>query len=180
MLIIIVFVCKDPKKCACLQLTLRQTCDERNKQLFRRQMASHDPYYAFRRLDEGLVLTGMFECNRGWVIILLSKYWFFCFSYRNNIYDRCKCKKQSCFNRVVQNPISVHLELFKTENKGWGVRCLHDLPKGAFIATYSGMVLPPKFAYVQPQVCISWRLLVCELVIIIWIKESYIHTLLNL
>ena len=32
----------------------------------------------------------------------------------------------------------VPLQLFKTENKGWGVRTLVDLPAGQFVSTYSG------------------------------------------
>ena len=32
-------------------------------------------------------------------------------------------------------------QLFKTEKRGWGIRCLNDIPKGQFICVYTGEVL---------------------------------------
>ena len=62
--------------------------------------------YCGRRLLE-MVNTGIFECN-----------------------PNCKCDKR-CSNRVVQNGISVRLQLFKASaKKGWGLRCLDDIAKG--------------------------------------------------
>ena len=72
--------------------------------------------YKGRRLEQR-VNTGIFECN-----------------------SKCKCNHR-CTNRLVQYGIKVRLELFKTYNKGWGVRCLDDLPKGTFIAIYSGHIM---------------------------------------
>jgi histone-lysine N-methyltransferase SETDB1 len=72
--------------------------------------------YSYRRLPER-VLTGIYECNK-----------------------TCKCSK-SCLNRVVQNPLSQKLQLFLTEKKGWGVRCLNDIPQGSFICIYVGYLL---------------------------------------
>lgn len=43
-----------------------------------------------------------------------------------------------CQNRVVQHGIQVRLQVFNTEKKGWGVRCLDDIDKGTFVCTYSG------------------------------------------
>lgn len=34
-----------------------------------------------------------------------------------------------------------HFQLFMTPEIGWGVRTLVDLPKGAFVSTYSGCIL---------------------------------------
>ena len=31
--------------------------------------------------------------------------------------------------------------MFKTEKRGWGIRCLDDIPKGQFICIYAGEVL---------------------------------------
>ena len=31
--------------------------------------------------------------------------------------------------------------MFKTEKRGWGIRCLNDIPKGQFICVYAGEVL---------------------------------------
>lgn len=72
--------------------------------------------YSYRRLPER-VLTGIYECNK-----------------------TCKCSS-SCLNRVVQHPLSQKLQLFLTEKKGWGVRCLNDIPQGSFICIYVGYLL---------------------------------------
>ena len=69
--------------------------------------------YVYKRLPDS-VMTGIYECNSG-----------------------CKCS-QSCLNRVVQRPISQNLQLFKTYNRGWGLRTLNDIPAGTFICTYVG------------------------------------------
>ncbi|KAL2556407.1 putative inactive histone-lysine N-methyltransferase SUVR1 [Forsythia ovata] len=54
---------------------------------------------------------------------------------------RCGCNKQ-CGNRVVQRGISRNLQVFMThEGKGWGLRTLEDLPKGAFVCEYVGEIL---------------------------------------
>lgn len=55
----------------------------------------------------------------------------------------CKCNSH-CINRVVQNGIRVKLQLFKTPNKGWGIRTLHWIPKGAFICAYYGEMITQK------------------------------------
>ncbi|CAH1979497.1 unnamed protein product [Acanthoscelides obtectus] len=69
--------------------------------------------YIYRRLPEQ-VITGIYECN-----------------------SRCKCSS-TCLNRVVQNPMSLKLQVFKTHNRGWGIRCLNDIPQGTFICIYAG------------------------------------------
>ena len=61
--------------------------------------------YRRRRLNER-AWSAIFECNAN-----------------------CKCDAR-CSNRVVQNGIQVRLQLFKTSNKGWGLRCVDDIPKG--------------------------------------------------
>jgi len=69
--------------------------------------------YEFRRLKEP-VLTGIYECN-----------------------SQCKCSK-TCLNRVVQNPLKLSFQVFKTGDRGWGLRSVHDIPKGTFLCTYVG------------------------------------------
>ncbi|XP_077535993.1 histone-lysine N-methyltransferase G9a isoform X5 [Haemaphysalis longicornis] len=49
----------------------------------------------------------------------------------------CMCWN-NCRNRVVQKGITCHLQLFRTRGKGWGVRTLQDIPKGAFVCEYIG------------------------------------------
>lgn len=63
------------------------------------------------------LITGIYECN-----------------------PQCKCSER-CMNRVVQHPLQMKLQLFKTVSKGWGLRCMHDVPKGSFICTYVGDLL---------------------------------------
>ncbi|KAL9142981.1 hypothetical protein ABFS82_14G207200 [Erythranthe guttata] len=53
----------------------------------------------------------------------------------------CDCTSQ-CGNRVVQRGITRKLQVFMTpEGKGWGLRTLEDLPKGAFVSEYVGEIL---------------------------------------
>ncbi|RWS29081.1 hypothetical protein B4U80_06987, partial [Leptotrombidium deliense] len=75
--------------------------------------------------------NGKYECKR-----LFSN------SY-SGIYEcneSCHCNSK-CKNRVAQNGIKFRLEVFETEKKGFGVRCVDDIPKGSFICTYTGKVL---------------------------------------
>ncbi|XP_046617566.1 histone-lysine N-methyltransferase eggless isoform X1 [Neodiprion virginianus] len=73
--------------------------------------------YVYKRLPEA-VATGIYECN-----------------------SRCKCSVKTCLNRVVQHPLTLKLQVFKTGSRGWGIRCLHDIPLGSFICIYAGTLL---------------------------------------
>ncbi|XP_058207893.1 probable inactive histone-lysine N-methyltransferase SUVR2 isoform X1 [Rhododendron vialii] len=54
---------------------------------------------------------------------------------------KCGCNKQ-CGNRVVQRGLNCSVQVFMTpEGKGWGLRTLQDLPKGAFVCEYVGEIL---------------------------------------
>ncbi|XP_017871984.1 PREDICTED: LOW QUALITY PROTEIN: serine-rich adhesin for platelets [Drosophila arizonae] len=57
--------------------------------------------------------------------------------------DVCGCNQLSCKNRVVQNGIRVPLQIVECEEptKGWGVRALVNVPKGTFVASYTGEIL---------------------------------------
>ncbi|XP_047955276.1 probable inactive histone-lysine N-methyltransferase SUVR2 [Salvia hispanica] len=62
-------------------------------------------------------------------------------SFIKECWIKCGCNIQ-CGNRVVQRGISRKLQVFMTpEGKGWGLRTLEDLPKGAFVCEYVGEVL---------------------------------------
>jgi SAD/SRA domain/SET domain/Pre-SET motif len=52
----------------------------------------------------------------------------------------CRCPP-SCHNRVSQTGIKIPLEIFKTENRGWGVRSLSSIPSGSFVCEYVGELL---------------------------------------
>ncbi|CAK8694469.1 unnamed protein product [Clavelina lepadiformis] len=71
--------------------------------------------YQHKRLFSFLP-TGIYECN-----------------------DRCKCNQQ-CKNRVVQKGLQCRLQMFKTQKKGWGIRCLDDIARGTFVCIYTGMI----------------------------------------
>ncbi|GJN14347.1 hypothetical protein PR202_gb01164 [Eleusine coracana subsp. coracana] len=49
----------------------------------------------------------------------------------------CHC---SCVNRTSQQGLKYHLEVFKTESKGWGVRTWDTILPGALICEYTGML----------------------------------------
>ena len=46
--------------------------------------------------------------------------------------SNCSCSSR-CYNRVVQNGIQLRLQVFMTENRGWGLRCIDDIPKGKLV-----------------------------------------------
>lgn len=77
--------------------------------------------YQYKRLFEQ-VRIGIYECN-----------------------SRCKCSK-TCLNRVVQVPLSNKLQLYKTNNRGWGLRATSDIPRGTFICVYAGYLLTEEMA----------------------------------
>ncbi|XP_064503362.1 histone-lysine N-methyltransferase SETDB2 isoform X6 [Pseudopipra pipra] len=104
--------CIDKSKCACLQLTARG-CSKTSLSSGSKRCRG----YRYKRL-EGPVSSGIYECS-----VL------------------CRCDKLMCQNRVVQHGIQVRLQVFNTEKKGWGVRCLDDIDKGTFVCTYSGRLM---------------------------------------
>ncbi|CAG0916426.1 unnamed protein product [Notodromas monacha] len=52
----------------------------------------------------------------------------------------CKCPS-ACNNRVVQLGRQVEVVIFKTENKGWGVKAKELIKKGTFVACYIGEII---------------------------------------
>ncbi|KAL0086821.1 hypothetical protein F4703DRAFT_1904463 [Phycomyces blakesleeanus] len=52
----------------------------------------------------------------------------------------CRCTT-SCRNRVVQRGRQMELEVFKTFNKGWGVRALTTIQPNTFVEEYIGEVI---------------------------------------
>uniref|UniRef100_A0AAY4AF49 [histone H3]-lysine(4) N-trimethyltransferase n=1 Tax=Denticeps clupeoides TaxID=299321 RepID=A0AAY4AF49_9TELE len=108
--------CRDKSKCSCHQLTLQATGCTPGGQI------NPSAGYTHKRLEECLP-TGIYECNK-----------------------RCRCNAQMCTNRLVQHGLQVRLQLFKTQNKGWGIRCLDDVAKGSFVCIYAGKILTDDFA----------------------------------
>ena len=54
--------------------------------------------------------------------------------------DLCECGFE-CMNRVTQQTKTVPLCLFKTEGRGWGIKALSPIHKGAFILEYVGEII---------------------------------------
>ncbi|KAM7203408.1 histone-lysine N-methyltransferase [Naviculisporaceae sp. PSN 640] len=55
-------------------------------------------------------------------------------------HDLCSCSRD-CPNRVVERGRTVPLEIFRTEDRGWGVRCPVEIKKGQFVDLYVGEVI---------------------------------------
>ncbi|KAJ1114780.1 hypothetical protein NDU88_003011 [Pleurodeles waltl] len=104
--------CRDISVCACLQLTAKAS-----GLLSLRACKKQPPGYRYKRLQKS-VPTGIFECSMS-----------------------CTCDHLACQNRVVQHGLQVRLQVFKTEDKGWGVRCVDDIDSGTFVCTYAGQIL---------------------------------------
>lgn len=54
--------------------------------------------------------------------------------------EACHCTL-NCRNRVSQKGIRFHFEVFRTANRGWGLRCWEPIRAGAFICEYTGEVI---------------------------------------
>ncbi|KAK4444930.1 hypothetical protein QBC34DRAFT_414300 [Podospora aff. communis PSN243] len=55
-------------------------------------------------------------------------------------HDGCNCSR-NCPNRVVERGRTVPLQIFRTEDRGWGVRCPLPLRKGQFVDRYLGEII---------------------------------------
>jgi histone-lysine N-methyltransferase SUV39H len=55
-------------------------------------------------------------------------------------HDGCSCSK-NCPNRVVERGRTVPLQIFRTPDRGWGVRCPVDIKKGQFVDRYLGEII---------------------------------------
>ncbi|XP_059185634.1 histone-lysine N-methyltransferase SETMAR [Centropristis striata] len=57
----------------------------------------------------------------------------------------CTCS-DACSNRLVQRGVTLRLEVYSTEQRGWGVRTLEAIPHGTFVCEYAGEVISFKEA----------------------------------
>lgn len=113
--------CRNKAKCSCWQLTIRR--------MLKRPLKNDDLNLKYKNTGyknmrlENIVSSGIVECG-----------------------TNCKCCADKCVNRVVQHGLQHELELFKTPNRGWGVRTKTDLPSGIFVCNYAGDVLGSSMA----------------------------------
>ncbi len=116
--------CNDRMKCACFRKTLNQAQLNQDSLVIEKEknrytisyMLKTTGYQRKRLLNP--ISSGVYECN-----------------------SKCSCHHEHCSNRLVQQGLFVHLQLFKDKLKGWGLRTLHDLPRGTFICQYIGELL---------------------------------------
>ncbi|XP_040860308.1 histone-lysine N-methyltransferase EHMT1 isoform X4 [Ochotona curzoniae] len=62
----------------------------------------------------------------------------------------CSCWR-NCRNRVVQNGLRARLQLYRTQDMGWGVRSLQDIPLGTFVCEYVGELVSDSEADVREE-----------------------------
>ena len=74
----------------------------------------------------------------------------------------CPLSCTGCNNSVVSMGVRYPLEVFRTEDKGWGVRCSVDIPSGAFICEYVGEVLTDEEAVCHVLFCSCTTWMVCR------------------
>ena len=122
-------------KCACFRKTLNQAqlnhdplVMVKNKSHYTTAHMLKTTTYQRKRLLNP-ISSGLYECN-----------------------SKCSCHREHCSNRLVQQGLFVHLQLFKDENKGWGLRTLHDLPRGTFISQYIGELLTSEQGHERAQI----------------------------
>ncbi|KAJ7080633.1 SET domain-containing protein [Mycena belliarum] len=52
----------------------------------------------------------------------------------------CSCSPD-CANRVAQRPRTIPIQIFKTEERGWGARATVAIAKGTMVGIYTGLVI---------------------------------------
>ncbi|VDN17605.1 unnamed protein product [Gongylonema pulchrum] len=65
----------------------------------------------------------------------------------------CACAADKCENRCVQLGVSLPLQVFDAGDKGFGLRCTSEIPKGRFVIEYVGEVVGrSEVTYIDPSV----------------------------
>jgi [histone H3]-lysine9 N-trimethyltransferase SUV39H len=57
-------------------------------------------------------------------------------------HEGCRCSRE-CPNRVVERGRTIPLQIFQTENRGWGVRSTVDIRRGQYVDRYLGEIITP-------------------------------------
>jgi [histone H3]-lysine9 N-trimethyltransferase SUV39H len=134
--------CEYTRLCECLELA---AVDERKLQTD--DPKRYEEYIEAKENGEYIDTSGMpkrFPYERSkteqGILPILQKF------YREERYPIYECNQHCncgpvCKSRVVQKGRRVPLVIFKTPNRGWGVKCDEDLRKGEFIDTYLGEVI---------------------------------------
>ncbi|KAG6908280.1 hypothetical protein DXG01_005381 [Tephrocybe rancida] len=65
--------------------------------------------------------------------------------------SECSCDPQKCPNRVAQQPRDVPIEVFKTPDRGWGVRSPMPIHRGKVLGIYTGLLILREVADALPE-----------------------------
>lgn len=107
--------CRNKLKCTCWQLTVKRLLGRQPNECEYKMYEKIS--YKHMRLME-IVCSGIVECG-----------------------SNCDCCVEQCVNRVIQHGLQHKLELFKTKDRGWGVRTTADIPAAMFVCDYVGAIL---------------------------------------
>ncbi|KAK4974846.1 hypothetical protein LTR28_009691 [Elasticomyces elasticus] len=127
--------CEYTRKCECLEFAAVDTARLNTQELVTR----YKRFLAKKCGSEDLPKRFPYHSSGHRAHCLVSFY----LEARHPIYecnDLCRCGPR-CKNRVVQKGRRVGLEIFKTKNRGWGLRCVEPLKEGQFIDTYRGEII---------------------------------------
>ena len=96
-----------------------QSCQSEQCQCLQRYGPAYDGQHRLlgRRDEESHYSRPVFECNA-----------------------LCDCS-EDCSNRVVQKGVSLRLCVYRTKDRGWGVRTMEAIPRGSFVCEYAGEVI---------------------------------------
>lgn len=123
--------CRDKQKCKCWHLTIQRSMSRSVK----RDDFQKNKNVGYKNMRlENIVSSGIVECGAN-----------------------CNCCAEKCVNRVVQHGLQHELEVFKTSNRGWGVRTKTDLPPGVFVCNYAGDVLDDVEADKRPSTTYQFK-----------------------
>ncbi|KAK7018663.1 hypothetical protein VNI00_018349 [Paramarasmius palmivorus] len=89
-------------------------------------MNGDDPTFPYSEDGEGYFMYAELVNDAPVLVVECNKY--------------CKCGPD-CPNRVAQRPRDVPVEIFKTAECGWGVRCPQDVEKGKVLGLYTGKII---------------------------------------
>ncbi|KAF8874408.1 hypothetical protein BD779DRAFT_1566606 [Infundibulicybe gibba] len=106
-------------KCECGDCSSAETCGCQDPS----ELLDSDGRRGYAYTSEGLF---NFTCPPGVIVIECNR----C----------CECDMH-CINRVAQRPRDVPIEIFKTRNRGWGVRSPVHVERGKVLGIYTGLLL---------------------------------------
>ncbi|KAK0643330.1 hypothetical protein B0T16DRAFT_415699 [Cercophora newfieldiana] len=115
--------------CQCLDEMAPESEDEPDTGLAHKPRRKRFAYHS-RGAKAGLLRTRILEHSRDAIY---------------ECHEGCRCTPE-CPNRVVERGRTVPLQIFRTTDRGWGVRCPVPIRKGQFVDRYLGEIITSKEA----------------------------------